>query len=146
MGTLKLYGYLRGKNLDVNSLVYLPTMGTFQMSEIHTLKRTNNRSEEVYELAGQADPLKQESLDSEAKYDEMNAEQTWPTEQELIEGFWNTVLCLMKIKALKKLILKNSWVEACKKESSKRYVWLSSSLDSRLGGRGSYHSIFIDLS
>jgi pre-rRNA-processing protein TSR1 len=87
MGTLKLYGYLRGKNLDVNSLVYLPTMGTFQMSEIHTLKRTNNRSEEVYELAGQADPLKQESLDSEAKYDEMNAEQTWPTEQELIEGF-----------------------------------------------------------
>jgi pre-rRNA-processing protein TSR1 len=86
MGTLKLYGYLRGTILDANSLVYLPSLGTFQMNEINILKRSNDKSQETYELVQKADPAKQQSLDIEAQYDEMNAEQTWPTEEELKEG------------------------------------------------------------
>ena len=34
VGTLKLTGYLRGKNLSVNSLIHLPGWGDFQMSQI----------------------------------------------------------------------------------------------------------------
>jgi pre-rRNA-processing protein TSR1 len=90
MGTLKLYGYLRGRNLDVNSLLHLPALGTYQMSEIYVLNRAfdknNNLNGEAWELLGKCDPSKQESLETEAHYDEMNAEQTWPTEQELKEG------------------------------------------------------------
>lgn len=93
MSTLKLYGFLRGRNLDVNSLLHIPTLGTFQMSEVYALKRTVdknnnniNEADETWELVQQADAIKQETLDTEAQYDEMNAEQTWPTEQELKEG------------------------------------------------------------
>ena len=89
MGTLKIYGYLRGKTLNANSLVYLPSLGTFQMSEIQTLIRGNDKSQETYQLVQKADPAKQESLDTEAQYDYMNAEQTWPTEEELKEGIFS---------------------------------------------------------
>jgi pre-rRNA-processing protein TSR1 len=97
MGTLKLYGYMRSRNLNANSLVYLPSLGTFQLSEIHSLKRAahadknNNQTMGEWELVQQADPLKQESLDAEAIYDDMNNEQTWPTEQELAEAQIKTV-------------------------------------------------------
>jgi pre-rRNA-processing protein TSR1 len=100
MGTLKLYGHLRGGgNLDANSLIYIPSIGTYQMSEIYVMKRQvdkNNNSNGVcketggvsgaWELAHESDPSRQESLEGEAQYDEMNAEQTWPTEQELKDG------------------------------------------------------------
>ena len=80
-----MFGYLRGASLDVNSLVYLPSIGTYQMSKI--LTKTNDRRDlERFELAASETPTKQESLDAEAKYDDMNAEQTWPTEQELKEA------------------------------------------------------------
>jgi pre-rRNA-processing protein TSR1 len=87
MGTLKLYGYLRGRNLNVNSLVHLPSLGTFQMTEIYVSKRNaTEKMGDMWSLEQQADQTKQESLDREAVYDEMNAEQTWPTEQELAEA------------------------------------------------------------
>ena len=87
MGTLKLFGYLRGRNLNVNSLVHLPSLGTYQMSEIYELKRNAaEKNGDVWDLVQLADQAKQESLESEAHYDEMNAEQTWPTEQELAEA------------------------------------------------------------
>lgn len=90
MGTMKLFGYMRGRNLDVNSLIYMPSLGTFQMSEIYVLRRgydkNNNENGENWELISEADPARQENLDTEAHYDEMNAEQTWPTEQELKDG------------------------------------------------------------
>jgi hypothetical protein len=95
MGTLKLYGHVRSRTLNVNSLVYLPSLGTFQMSEIYALQRrgADKKGDEEWQLVQQADPLKQETLDVEAQYDEMNTEQTWPTEQELEQGriylpFW----------------------------------------------------------
>ncbi|RNA32223.1 pre-rRNA-processing TSR1 -like protein [Brachionus plicatilis] len=81
MGTLKLYGYLRGQNLSANSLIHMPSLGTYQMSEIYALKKIMDQ--ENWELVQKADPSKQDSLETEAHYDELNAEQTWPTEQEL---------------------------------------------------------------
>lgn len=95
MGTLKLFGYLRGRNLDVNSLIYLPSLGTYQMSEIYVMRRSMDKNNNVvngggpsgtWELAQSVDPSRQENLEIEAQYDEMNAEQTWPTEQELKDG------------------------------------------------------------
>lgn len=84
-----MFGYLRGRSLNVNSLIHLPSIGTFQMSEIHVMKRSvdkNNNPSGLWELAQTADVARQESLETEAQYDEMNAEQTWPTEQELKDG------------------------------------------------------------
>lgn len=34
LGTLKVTGFLRGKPLDVNSLVHIPGLGDFQMNQI----------------------------------------------------------------------------------------------------------------
>ncbi|CAF0812694.1 unnamed protein product [Brachionus calyciflorus] len=85
MGTLKLYGYLRGQNLSANSLIHLPSLGTYQMSEIYALKKLMG-DQENWELVQQADPSKQENLEIEAHYDDMNTEQTWPTEQELADA------------------------------------------------------------
>ena len=95
MGTLKVYGYVRGRHLNANSLVHLPSMGTYQLSEIYSLKMRGGEKTkqangdddaDLWDLVQQADPLVQESLDVEAFVDDMNAEQTWPTEQELKEG------------------------------------------------------------
>lgn len=89
-----MYGYLRSRTLNANSIVYLPSLGTFQISQIQALKqRFNNNSidGDEWEVVQQADPSKQENLDAEAIYDDMNAEQTWPTEQELQEAQIKTV-------------------------------------------------------
>lgn len=72
--------------MNANSLAYLPGLGTYQMSAIHQKVTTKGSSEEQYELVQAADPSQQETLDTEAVFDEMNAEQTWPTEQELAEA------------------------------------------------------------
>ena len=90
MGTLKLYGYLRSRTLNANSLVYLPSLGTFQISEIHGLHCKSDKTED-WQLLEQADPTRQETLDDQAHYDDMNAEQTWPTEQDLHEAQIKTV-------------------------------------------------------
>ena len=39
-----------------------------------------------WSLIQKADPALQENLETEAQFDAMNAEQTWPTEQELKDG------------------------------------------------------------
>jgi hypothetical protein len=57
------------------------------LSEIYAQKQRKASGEATeWELVQQADPLVQESLDVEAFVDDMNAEQTWPTEMELKEG------------------------------------------------------------
>ena len=43
-------------------------------------------AEETARLLEKADPLQQTSLQSEVIPDEMDGEQTWPTEEELAEG------------------------------------------------------------
>lgn len=82
VGTLSLFGYLRGRTLNANNLIYMPSLGTFQASEIYQRELLKN-GEEKWNLIQVSDESKQESLDNEAIFDEMNAEQTWPTEQEL---------------------------------------------------------------
>ena len=44
-----------------------------------------------WELVQKSDPTLQESLETEAVFDQMNAEQTWPTDQELKEAQVKTV-------------------------------------------------------
>ncbi|XP_012214435.2 pre-rRNA-processing protein TSR1 homolog [Linepithema humile] len=103
-GTLTVTGYLQGTTpLSVNSLVHIPGLGDFQMSRIevpddpypveHT-ERKKRLSDDKMEIEMKncttvfqvADPEKQESLESEHIPDPMDAEQTWPTEEELAEA------------------------------------------------------------
>lgn len=99
VGTLKVSGYIRGQPLSVNSLVHIPGHGDFQMTQIdapndpHPLVLKTRDNTESVEMADQspkvlekADPLKQESLQSENVPDSMDAEQTWPTPEELAEA------------------------------------------------------------
>ncbi|KAI4465355.1 ribosome biogenesis protein [Holotrichia oblita] len=99
VGTLKVSGYLRGIALSVNNLVYVPGLGTYQMSQIDAptdpysiekKKHVNDQStmndaacHENIKILETEDTLKQESLQSENIPDSMDAEQTWPTEEEI---------------------------------------------------------------
>lgn len=95
LGTLKVTGYLRGTTLSVNQLIHIPGLGDFQMSQIdappdpNRLQRSKKNEnmeaggELLIRLLEKADPLRQETLVSENVPDPMNAEQTWPTNEEI---------------------------------------------------------------
>ncbi|KAK0086595.1 hypothetical protein PV325_002904 [Microctonus aethiopoides] len=93
IGTLKISGYLRGVPLSVNSIIHMPGFGDFQLSQIDASNDpypiTNSDSSKGINIDGQvrilekADPQKQESLESENIPDPMDAEQTWPTDEEI---------------------------------------------------------------
>lgn len=93
-GTLKVTGFLRGTPLDVNGLVHITGLGDFQMSEIHApqdpyrLDKSRNNLDGLPDirLVAKADPAKQISLQSENIPDPMDAEQTWPTEEEIADS------------------------------------------------------------
>jgi len=99
-GTVKISGYVRGRPLSVNQLIYLPGVGEFQMKQIdspqdpYPLKKrragTNAMEdadmEEGVKVVAVADPSRQQSLITEAEVDPMEGEQTWPTEEELREA------------------------------------------------------------
>ncbi|XP_034244688.1 pre-rRNA-processing protein TSR1 homolog [Thrips palmi] len=94
--TLRLTGYLRGQTLSANQLVHIPGWGNFQLKCIempaqdpHPLeigKRSDDDMEQESKVLDIADPQKQESLESENVPDPMDAEQTWPTEEEIAEA------------------------------------------------------------
>ncbi|XP_062995596.1 pre-rRNA-processing protein TSR1 homolog [Elgaria multicarinata webbii] len=110
VGTLKVSGYVRGRRLDVNSLVHIVGHGDFQISQVdaprepfalkpRVAKGQPRRMEEQDALVSRvdemeagarvlskADPSKQQSLQSEVVPDPMDGEQTWPTEEELREA------------------------------------------------------------
>uniref|UniRef100_A0A8D2IY21 Pre-rRNA-processing protein TSR1 homolog n=1 Tax=Varanus komodoensis TaxID=61221 RepID=A0A8D2IY21_VARKO len=105
VGTLKVSGYVRGRQLNVNSLVHIVGHGDFQMSQVDAprepfvlsprVTKGQERSVEVQvteemeedgKVLSTANPSKQESLQSEAVPDPMDGEQTWPTEEELREA------------------------------------------------------------
>ncbi|KAM4842894.1 pre-rRNA-processing protein TSR1 homolog [Thomomys bottae] len=111
VGTLKISGYVRGRTLNVNSLLHIVGHGDFQMKQIDApmdpfpLKTRVNKSqkdssmameicvedaatnmEEDLKVLMKADPARQESLLSEVIPDPMEGEQTWPTEEELNEA------------------------------------------------------------
>ncbi|KRZ24125.1 T-complex protein 1 subunit theta [Trichinella pseudospiralis] len=91
--TLKIDGYVRGPPLDVNRLLHIPGWGDFQMGKIevitdpHPLHRyTSNNNVIESTTFAVADPAKQENLESQAAVDEMNNDQTWPTEEEIVQS------------------------------------------------------------
>ncbi|KAM3934074.1 pre-rRNA-processing protein TSR1 homolog [Leptodactylus fuscus] len=110
VGTLKVSGYVRGRELNVNRLIHIVGHGDFQMSQIdappdpyplnprvHKAKKGQDvemtdepancaAMEEDGKLLMKADPAKQETLQSEVVPDPMEGEQTWPTEEELREA------------------------------------------------------------
>lgn len=86
-GTLQVSGYLRGQSLDVNQLVHIPGLGDYQMSQIdlkHLDQSTNTFTSST--VFAKADPDKQTQLIRENIPDEMDAEQTWPTEDEIAQS------------------------------------------------------------
>ncbi|XP_065828800.1 pre-rRNA-processing protein TSR1 homolog isoform X2 [Oscarella lobularis] len=104
-GTLSVSGYVRGRGLSVDGLIHLPELGDFQMRKIDappdpcSLKGRRLSAAETMETDDvvhmatedvrtlqEADPSNQESLDCEAVPDPMDAEQTWPTDEELREA------------------------------------------------------------
>ncbi|CAG4976638.1 unnamed protein product [Colias eurytheme] len=110
-GTLKLTGYLRGMPLNVNGLIHITGLGDFQMSRIdglddpHPLNtvKDNVKSDAMdaevtkVTILQTADPAKQESLVAENVPDPMDAEQTWPTEEEIDEANKDTMKKVKKV-------------------------------------------------
>lgn len=91
MGTLQVTGFLRGVPLSVNQLVHIPGLGDFQLEQIASptdpyrmRKMEDGEMSSVEERAPLLpDPEQQTSLQRENVPDEMDAEQTWPTEDEI---------------------------------------------------------------
>jgi pre-rRNA-processing protein TSR1 len=86
--TLKISGYLRGLHLSPNDLVYIPSLGTFQLEKIeqHQFQRDlDGIIKPVIEKTYLPQTDLQRSLAFEAESDPMNndQEQTWPTAEEL---------------------------------------------------------------
>lgn len=93
VGTLKITGFIRGQPLDVNQLIYIAGLGDYQMSEIkittnphRTYNDFGNLSINDANLTYKADPNKQVPLIREIVPDEMDAEQNWPTEEEILHS------------------------------------------------------------
>lgn len=111
MCTLKVTGYIRGQCLSVNELVHIPGWGDYQMSQIDSPPDPHGFSNQ--ELMPQiiktqvADPSKQTSLVGENKPDPMDAEQTWPTEEEMEEAKTN------KVRKVKRVPKGTSAYQAC---------------------------------
>jgi len=87
-GSLRITGTLRGAPLSANRLVHLPELGDFKLSRI-TSAPTNNtkRKGEEMQLEGgvlsERNDSSADSLVSTNVPDDMNNEQTWPTEEEM---------------------------------------------------------------
>lgn len=101
LGTLMITGYLQGIPLSVNGLIHITGLGDFQMKQIDAVNdpypvdkdkvRKRPESEDVamddsVRVLERADPNRQESLESENVPDPMDAEQTWPTKEELAQA------------------------------------------------------------
>ncbi|PAV75178.1 hypothetical protein WR25_25488 [Diploscapter pachys] len=93
--TLSASGYIRGPALTASGLLHIVGFGDFQIEKIeehpdpHPLQnRKNQENSEFLQITRTAlpDPEKQESLQSEIVPDPMNAEQTWPDEQEITDA------------------------------------------------------------
>ncbi|RKP03462.1 hypothetical protein CXG81DRAFT_9438 [Caulochytrium protostelioides] len=83
-GTLKVTGYLRGANLSAGHLVHIPDHGDFEIERITTnVNRHDPDAQEQLLSAFPADPAARESLQVDRQPDALDAEQTWPTDEEL---------------------------------------------------------------
>jgi pre-rRNA-processing protein TSR1 len=86
-GTLKVTGYIRGSALSANRLVHIQDLGDFQMDQILSCpietKERLGMAVDSAQLLHASDPAAQESLVTENEPDPMDAEQTWPTDEEM---------------------------------------------------------------
>ncbi|ESN92998.1 hypothetical protein HELRODRAFT_108226 [Helobdella robusta] len=97
--TLQISGYVRGSRLSPNQLLHLPGFGNFQISMIeelldphpliHKNKQVTLADGDTLKATHRPDPAEQESLECEIEPDEMQNEQTFPTEEELKEAEMN---------------------------------------------------------
>ncbi|XP_058057794.1 pre-rRNA-processing protein TSR1 homolog [Anopheles bellator] len=104
MGMLRISGFLRGVPLSVNQLVHLPGLGDFQMEAIYfptdpyRLRRPEDgeMSSDTARETLISDPQRRTSLQRENVPDAMDAEQTWPTEEEIAASRQETKKKLVK--------------------------------------------------
>ncbi|CAO1438517.1 unnamed protein product [Diamesa tonsa] len=113
-GTLKVTGYIRGIPLNVNGLVHVPGLGTFQMSQIDSADDPLNSeggegSSSSTQILARSNPAIQTSLMSENIPDEMDAEQTFPTDHEIAQSNEDT----KKHKLVKRIPKGMSDYQAC---------------------------------
>ncbi|XP_030373387.1 pre-rRNA-processing protein TSR1 homolog [Scaptodrosophila lebanonensis] len=104
LGTLKVTGFVRGQPLDINGLVHIPGLGDFQLGQIDAVPdpyMLDKRNCGEVRVMNRSDPEKQTSLQSEHIPDPMDAEQTWPTEEE-IEASQNETKKMKLIKRVPK--------------------------------------------
>eukprot|EP00889_Picochlorum_renovo_P003313 jgi/Picre1/30343/NNA_005707.t1 len=102
-GTLVLTGYIREKALTANQLIHIPGAGDFQIEKIESVaepqsllqtQKSHHQKKSVeatMAMNGETViavslPEERESLVREHDVDPLDAEQTWPTEQELAEA------------------------------------------------------------
>jgi len=98
-GNLVVTGYIRHKALTAQQLIHVPGAGDFQIEKIESsiepiIKDNNNNSDhrpcQNMEIGGAviavSTPEERESLVRENDVDPLDAEQTWPTEEELAEA------------------------------------------------------------
>ncbi|KAF9527307.1 ribosome biogenesis protein tsr1 [Crepidotus variabilis] len=95
-GTLKVTGVVRGFTLSANRLVHLPGFGDFQISKIlsasvrRTPRSCNVASMEVEPVVlAEPDVSGADSLVSTNDPDDIENEQTWPTEEEINDATCN---------------------------------------------------------
>ena len=95
-GTLLVSGYIRGSALSANQLIHIPEYGDFQIEKIVSCPLQSSSSKNKDDSNGMTcdselildtpDQDRQESLLSENIPDPMEGEQTWPTDEEILEA------------------------------------------------------------
>ncbi|KAF9339581.1 hypothetical protein BGZ91_005464 [Linnemannia elongata] len=95
VGTLKVTGYARGTHFQANRLVHLQNFGDFQIEKItsapitHKAVHVHGNSMDAEDTETVLDvpvPGEQDDLAAENEPDLLANEQTWPTEEELMEA------------------------------------------------------------
>ncbi|VDM95713.1 unnamed protein product [Thelazia callipaeda] len=100
--TLKVTGYLKGQSLNVNSLIHVPCLGDFQMNKIVIeddllLPNKPRHGKRVAGTTFYPNADLQTSLESETVLDPMDAEQTWPVEEEIPKEAFKTAKVIKKV-------------------------------------------------
>ncbi|KAJ3070278.1 hypothetical protein HDU98_006694, partial [Podochytrium sp. JEL0797] len=85
-GVLKVVGHIRGEKLSANRLIHVPGFGEFQIQKITTCPVERNGEVIDPAVLMIPDPELQDNLVSFNTPDPLDAEQTWPTEEELAEA------------------------------------------------------------
>ena len=94
---VSLSGFVRGQNLSVNQVILLPGVGEYHLDRVDqdldpfakarlAKKGTEDKMEEDARTLARADREQLESLARENIPDPLAGEQTWPTEEEMLEA------------------------------------------------------------